>query len=139
MDSHIICRRLAQLAGFLQELEQLTAGVDEQSYAQNLQVRRAVERQLQLIVECATDANAMTLKHLKQAPASDYFNTFINLAECGVLPEDFALQLAASTGLRNILVHEYQRVDDRIVYQSISKTLLGYRRYLRLMIEYLDC
>lgn len=139
MDSQIICRRLAQLAGFLEELEQLTAGVDEESYTQNLQVRRSVERQLLLIVECARDANAMTLKHLKQAPASDYFHTFIHLAECGVLPQDFALQLAASADLRETLMHHYQRVDDRIVYQSIAKTLLSYRRYLRLMMEHLDC
>lgn len=53
-------------------------------------------------------------------PASDYFNSFIDVAECGVIDMDFAVGIAPSSGLRNRLVHEYEKINDEIVYSSID-------------------
>jgi len=52
---------------------------------------------------------------------------------------DFALTIAPSTGLRNILVHEYAKIDDTIVYHSIADTLKHYGRYVKEIAAYLDC
>jgi uncharacterized protein YutE (UPF0331/DUF86 family) len=54
----------------------------------------------------------------------------MDLADCGVLPPEFAAQIAPSTGLRNRLVHEYEEVDNKIVYSSIDKTIDMYGRYI---------
>ncbi|HHY59556.1 MAG TPA: DUF86 domain-containing protein [Clostridia bacterium] len=54
-----------------------------------------------------------------------------------MLPADFALEIAPSTGLRNVIVHEYQKIDDRLVYQAIHKTLKYYFQYLQLITDYL--
>jgi len=52
---------------------------------------------------------------------------------------DFALKIAPSTGLRNILVHEYEEIDDEIVYFSISTCLQFYLEYMELINRYLKC
>lgn len=135
----VLCNKLKGLLKYYQELEGLSHGVTQEIYLASLSTRRAIERQIQLIIESATDLNNMVLKHLNQATASDYFNSFLDLAELGVLDMDFAMSIAPSTGLRNILVHEYTKIDDTIVYHSISSVFSYYGKYLKIMADYLEC
>lgn len=139
VDNLVICKKLKQLASYYQELEQIAAGLTFDNYRKQIVTKRAIERDIQLIVECATDINNMILKQLSKGPAKDYFNSFIELADNQVIEMDFALKLAPSTGLRNILVHEYEKIDDRIVFKSITNVLTFYNKYLQVIAEYLGC
>ena len=135
----VICEKLKALANYYAELEELADGLTLKDYMSDFIRKRAIEREIQLIVECATDVNNMILKLLDRGPAKDYFNSFIELAESDVLDMDFALAIAPSTGLRNILVHEYQVIDDAVVFRSIGNVLRYYREYLSVLSAYLDC
>lgn len=139
VDNIVICRKLEKMLQYYRELEELTNSLTEHEYLNQLTIRRAVERVIQLIIECAIDINNMILKRLNKGPASDYFNSFIDLAENDIIETSFALEIAPSTGLRNILVHEYEKVDDVIVYHSIRKILSHYRHYLKAISERFDC
>lgn len=133
-----ICAKLNKVQNYYDELKSLSSiSLDE--YLGNSIYRRAVERTLQLIVESATDINNMLLKMLGQKGAVDYYNSFINLAEQDIIPMDFALKIAPSTGLRNILVHEYEEIDDKVVYNSINPCLQYYLEYMDLINRYLKC
>ncbi|HHY29812.1 MAG TPA: DUF86 domain-containing protein [Syntrophaceticus sp.] len=46
------------------------------------------------------------------------------------------MYFAPSTGERNIIVHEYEEIDDIIVYESISESLNLYWQYLESVFEY---
>lgn len=46
------------------------------------------------------------------------------------IDDDFALNIAPSAGLRNRLIHEYEKIDDSIVYKSIDKAILQYSEYM---------
>ena len=70
-------------------------------------------------------------------PANDYFNSFIELIELGVLTKNFANEIAPSTGLRNRLVHKYEEVNEKIVYKSIDKTISYYKKYVKDIYNYL--
>lgn len=90
-------------------------------------------------MECATDINNMLLKMNGQKGASDYFNSFINISELNIIPMDFALKIAPSTGLRNVLIHEYEEINDAIVYKSINNCLEHYLEYMKYISTYLEC
>lgn len=139
LDNAIICKKLGVLVKYYKEFQQLTGNLEVMDYINDVIRRRAVEREIQLIVECATDINNMILRKLKVGPAKDYFNSFIELGENNVLDMDFALKIAPSTGLRNILVHEYQEINDRIVFDSFSNVLLYYQQYIEKVSSYLGC
>ena len=94
---------------------------------------------MQLIVECATDINNMLLKMQGNKGATDYFNSFIDIAEQDIIPIEFALKIAPSTALRNILVHEYEEINNKVVYNSISTCLQYYLEYMDLINQYLKC
>ena len=137
-DSDRICAKLDKLYVYYEELKNIST-ISLEEYNHNMIYRRAIERTMQLIVECATDINNMLLKTHGQKGSADYFNSFIDIAESNIIPTNFALKIAPSTGLRNILVHEYEDINDEIVYRSIGPCLEYYLEYMNLINQYLKC
>ena len=43
------------------------------------------------------------------------------LGRAGILPADLATSLAGAVGLRNVLVHGYLDVDDRLVVDNLAQ------------------
>ncbi|NJD04144.1 MAG: DUF86 domain-containing protein [Ruminiclostridium sp.] len=138
-DNIIICKKLSVLLEYYKELKKVVKDISLENYSGQLLIKRTVEREIQLIVECATNINNMILKKLNKGPSKDYFNSFIDLAEDHVLELEFALKIAPSTGLRNILVHEYQKIDDEIVFRSIENVTKYYLEYIDIISRYLGC
>lgn len=54
------------------------------------------------------------------SPASNA-EAFRLLARAELLPDDLAATLAGAVGFRNVLVHGYAEVDDRLVLENLSK------------------
>jgi uncharacterized protein YutE (UPF0331/DUF86 family) len=95
----------------------------------------AVERILERIVLRAIDVNEHLIASLATGEEAKstrltYRDTFLKLADHGVYPRDFAERIARSAGLRNILVHEYNDVDHRIVHASIREALEQFTTYV---------
>jgi uncharacterized protein YutE (UPF0331/DUF86 family) len=56
----------------------------------------------------------------------------------GVYDADFAQRIARSAGLRNILVHEYNDIDHRILHQAIPDALDQYHAYINAVRAFLE-
>lgn len=137
IEVEIINEKLTALHVYYQELKELE-NITFEEYRNNNLYKRSIERLIQLVVETSTDINNMILKGLDKGPTVDYYSSFIELAEAQVIPMEFALQIAPSTGLRNVIVHEYQKVDDEIVFKSIKKTLEYYLKYIKLIHQFIN-
>jgi uncharacterized protein YutE (UPF0331/DUF86 family) len=103
----------------------------------------AVERLLERIVLRAIDVNEHLLSELatgreERITRLTYRQTFLGLADLGILPADFAERIAKSAGLRNILVHDSDDADRRIVHTSIRHCLVDYQRYIEAIDEFLE-
>lgn len=100
----------------------------------------AAERYLERIVTRAIDINRHCLAEIGKGNevTRTYEDTFLRLADLGVYPLDFAQQIAPSAGLRNMLVHEYDGIDSRIVYDSIKTALVQYIRYCDYLFAFLE-
>ena len=95
----------------------------------------AVERILERIVLRAVDVNEHIISSLatgaeEKATRLTYRETFLKLPDYRACSRDLAERIAPSAGLRNILVHEYNDVDHRIVHGSIRRTLEDYTEYV---------
>lgn len=95
----------------------------------------AVERLLERIVMRAIDINEHLPSELSTGEEAattrlTYRETFIRLTDLSVYPQEFAERIAASAGLRNILVHDSNDVDRSIVHRSIGACLQDYTRYI---------
>lgn len=133
----LLKEKLIKMETYLKELRELKPNTYEQ-YLADKTVKYAIERLFQLIIDLAMDINNMIIKLEGAYPAADYFNSFIDLIELKVLEKEFAYNIAPSTGIRNRLVHEYEKINDKIVYESIDKTNNYYLEYMKNILYYLD-
>ncbi|MFZ0256129.1 MAG: DUF86 domain-containing protein [Gammaproteobacteria bacterium] len=95
----------------------------------------AVERLLERIVMRAIDVNEHLITELATGQEENitrlaYRDTFLRLADLGAYDKSFAESICQSAGLRNILVHDYNDVDHRILHASIRTCLQDYHRYV---------
>lgn len=102
-----------------------------------------LERLLEKIIVRAIDINEHLLSELateKTKIPETYRETFLRLAEVGVYPEEFAMQISKSVGTRNILVHDYDddKTDYEKIYTSIADCLKQYHQYCEYVMTFLQ-
>ena len=129
--------KLAHMSEMLKWLEQtLAEGLE--SYLRSPRTQHATERELQTLIEAATDINLHILTSSGHAPPQDYHQSFLALArDTEAISVGLALKLAPSAGLRNRLVHEYGDVDSARVFDSIQDALSLYPQYITEIREYI--
>lgn len=137
VDKQVVQRKLKKLNQYLNELSTFR-NISWEEYIKNFQHQRAVERLIQLIVDVATDINAHAVVDAGKPSPRDSFDSFIQAAKLGMFPLDFAKKIAPSTGERNIIVHEYEQIDDGIVYDSINDTLVMYKQYYDYVLSFIE-
>ncbi|MBI5555955.1 MAG: DUF86 domain-containing protein [Elusimicrobia bacterium] len=133
----LVRRKLSRLHMYLKEL----APIAEKSfpeYKEGRYLKYTAERLIQLMVECAIDINNHVVVEMKKRPPEDYTVSFIKAAEVGLISRELADKLKGSAGMRNILVHEYMEIDDRIVYESIPLALKEYKEYIKQVDAFVD-
>ena len=131
--TNVIRRKLINLSEYIKELEPFLQYSYEQ-YISNYFIKRTGERLLQLIVENMVDINSILISEMNHAPSKDYYSSFEIIGKLGVIPMNFATELAPCTGMRNRLVHEYDKIQDKIVYDSIKKVI----EMVNMYIEYIN-
>lgn len=121
LDGDRILAKLDQLRGYLEELRPLVPPDLEANRAPG--VRRACERLLQISIEAAIGACGLLVAGLRLGLPAEEDDLVEKVATAGVVTEDVANRLRRMKGLRNILVHGYAWVDDRIVFETLRSDL----------------
>ena len=84
------------------------------------------------------DVNYHLITEGGQPPPSDYHASFLKLAELEIVDHEFARRIARCAGLRNRLVHEYEEIDPRKVFESLQAARDDIVTYVRSVESYLD-
>ncbi len=122
LDRERVLVRLDQLDGYLRELREVVPA-DFAAY-QRTEIKRACERLLQISIEAALDICHLLVSGLRLGIPAEETDLLDKLEKAQVLSGHLVSILKEIRGFRNILVHEYTRIDDKIVYE-IAKTRLG--------------
>ncbi len=122
VDRDRILAKLDELDGYLAELKQVVPNSFAE-YQESVASRRACERLLQISVECVLDICSLVVSGLRLGLPAEENDLIERLGRAGVLSSNLAELLGSMRGFRNLIVHEYGRVDDTIVY-SIATTRL---------------
>ena len=136
----LVQRKISLIQDELVKLRQFeTMTLDE--IATDFLKQNALERILEKIINRAIDINNHLIAELAKettSPPKDYHDTFLRLAELGLYPLEFAREIAKSVGTRNMLAHEYERVDEKAVYDSIGDCLKDYHAYGDYILKFLE-
>lgn len=128
LDRERVLGKLDLLQGYLTELRAILPR-DFEGY-RRVETRRACERLIQIAIEAAIDTCGLLVAGLRLGLPGEEDDLFEKIAAAGVVSEEMAGGLRRMKGLRNILVHEYARVDDRIVYETLRSGLPDLERFI---------
>lgn len=128
-DFAVVERRLRALTNALDDLRRLH-DIDAAGFRADPIARAAAERLLQVSVDLAVDVNAhLAAGVLGRAPATGR-ESFVAMAEAGILSTELADLLAPAAGLRNVLVHRYVDIDLQLVTRAVGDILDLMPRYV---------
>jgi uncharacterized protein YutE (UPF0331/DUF86 family) len=110
-------RNLEEIAARLEEVGPLTA----EHLARNFRDAWTVERGLQLGAETILDVGNHLLSAHFGVSAEDHETVITLLGRHGVLDEPLRQRLAGLGGFRNVLVHDYLRLDPALVAKNLAR------------------
>lgn len=129
VDRERVLAKMDDLDRYLGELRQVIPASFEAYQA--VVVRRACERIIQIAVEAVLDICSLFVAGLRLGLPGDEEDLLEKLGAAGVLRRETADIVKRMRGLRNILVHEYGRVNDRIVYETLTQRLGDFEVFKR--------
>ena len=122
LDRERVLARLDQMKSYLAELREIAPRSFEEY--QKIETRRACERLLQVVIAAVIDVCSLLVSGLRLGLPGEEDDLFEKLEHAGIISGPMRQRLREMKGFRNLLMHEYGRVDDRIVY-GIMQTRLG--------------
>ncbi|RLI16811.1 DUF86 domain-containing protein [Candidatus Bathyarchaeota archaeon] len=104
---------------------------------ENRIIRKSLYKEFQEIAEIISDIAAMVTKDNKKTVEDDYSN-IEKLCKALKLDKTLCSTLKRANGLRNVLIHEYNGINDDLAYESISEILPYLKLFANKIIEWLE-
>src|SRR3989338_7276525 len=83
------------------------------------------ERYLEKIIEASVDLAFLVVKYLKIQIPADISDTevFVALASENVISYELSEKMQNAKGMRNIIAHQYGKIDDEIIFEALSSEI----------------
>jgi uncharacterized protein YutE (UPF0331/DUF86 family) len=129
VDPDIIARRVLSLNEALLHLATKASDLTANMLAAEPMLQAAVERWLQIAIEACIDISYHVVAERGWTPPDTARNAFELLGAHGLIPLGLAVNLGRAAGMRNILVHDYARVDREILVVAVASALSDLRDF----------
>lgn len=137
VDRDLILRKLSDLETYLGQLASYH-GLDVEGYRSDWKTQRIVERTLHLAIETCMDVADHVVADRRLRVPETGAETFEVLAEAQIITTDLAASLGRMVGFRNILVHDYARLDPSIVVKALREDWRDLERFRLVVLRMLD-
>jgi len=135
VDKELVKEKLDAIDYYYRQFEELLRpGITE--IKKDFRTYYAIERLFILIVDEILDINLHFIKTLNFKTPDDLQSTFLILAENEVLPENFSKKIAPAVGLRNKLVHRYEKIDKELFLKTSKREKEDFKEYIKYILKY---
>jgi len=128
VDRDLVLRKLAEVDRYLGELAEYR-GLDLAAYTSDWKTQRIVERTIHLAIEACMDIADHIVADRRLPVPDTAAATFAVLAEAGILEPELGRALGRMVGFRDILVHDYARLDPVILLRVLKVDLADIERF----------
>ncbi len=118
----VLAARLERLREYFVILESVQV-YDIDRFVQDPFIHGTAERNLHLAIECLLDVGNHVISDRGYPKPENYADIFRILADHKVIPEHLFRELAGMAAFRNVLVHDYLRLDRKRVYVILVEKL----------------
>ncbi len=133
MRNGVVLRKLAELDRVLEELRSLTE-TDLARLEEDWRIRRAIERDLQVLVEIVIDVCQRLLSLAGRGPVSSAAEAIRGCVALGALSAEEPYRRMVQ--FRNLVVHRYEHVDPGILADIVRNRLGDFERFRAEVLAY---
>jgi len=127
----VIEKKMKIVGERVERLKQLSRKIRSFSeYRASQDAKDILERNLHVAIETCLDIAKIIISQESLKEPNDNKGVFTVLAEAGILSETSLMFLVPMAGIRNILVHGYDKIEDSLVYGVLKKHLDDFRTFL---------
>jgi uncharacterized protein YutE (UPF0331/DUF86 family) len=137
LDREVIEQHLLNMEEALSNLNRYR-GLSVEEFEQDLSLVWIAEKGLEILIQNVLDIGAHILASQIRNDWDDYGDIIIKLGKHGVIPKEFSERIQGMAGLRNILVHEYIRVDVAKIHGYLQDRLADFVDFMSHVQEYLE-
>ena len=109
----------------------------EEEFIENRILRKSLYKEFQEIVEIISDIAAMITKDFGKIVEDDSSN-IEKLCRAMKIDKTLCSALKRANGLRNVLIHEYNGIDNALAYNSINEILPSIKLFVNKVEEWLE-
>lgn len=131
-----IIAKLGRLDEYLDYLKDIQK-VNQKTFINDYHFHGLAERYLQLSIEILLDVGKMIILSEKLRRPEDNQDIFSVLDEKGIISPKLSSQLIGMASFRNILVHDYEKIDREIVYQKLQKNIVDFTDFKKEILRFL--
>lgn len=128
VDRDLLRRKLAELAEYVSQVSEYRDLTVERYHA-DWKTQRIVERTLQMAIETCLDVAGHALADRGLRAPSTYAEAFEILVQAGLMSRDLGRVIVEMTPFRNVIVHEYARIDAAVVVRILREHREDVRRF----------
>lgn len=126
-DGERILIKLDEMDGYMRELVSIAPDTYEEYLS--VEKKRACERLLQLTIECMIDICHVLVTGLRLGLPAEENDLFSKLTDGNIISLEMGNTLREMKGFRNILVHDYARIDDQLVYAAVKSRMSDFAAF----------
>jgi uncharacterized protein YutE (UPF0331/DUF86 family) len=136
VDKTLLLRKLAELEEYFVQIGEYS-NISADEYSKNWKTQRIVERTLQMMIEICVDIASHIVSDEGFRVPKSYADTFKVLYEKQIIATELFETMERMAKFRNILVHQYDKVDSEIVVNILNTHLGGFLLYKDAIIKLL--
>lgn len=134
-DRDILAERLARLEKLVEKLaRQSEIALDR--FIRDADQQDLAERRLQLAAQVCIDIAHYLLARDAEPVAERGQDPFVRLAHAEVIQAALAERMQGLVGFRNILVHDYLKIDPATVYEHLTGRLDDFRDFAKAVVRH---
>jgi len=137
VDKEVIRKKIQELNSYLREIEKFKA-ISWEDFSSSLSKQWMVSHGLQLSIQTSLDIGSHILAALGETQIEDYADIIDKLGEKEIIPPEFAKSIRGMAGLRNILVHEYAKLDLKKIYDILQNRLGDFYSFIEYINKFLE-
>jgi len=107
-------------------------------YKTDMRSRRFVERSLHIIIEAVIDVAQHIVSDENLREPANYRDTFLVLAENGIIKAEHLYTYEKMAAFRNLIVHYYEQIDDEVVFGIFKKNLKDFVLFVSEISQFLQ-
>lgn len=130
--------KMKELQKNLLLLKTVSIGITKENLKEDMIKYWGIERGLHISIECVMDIANIIISSIGIEKPDTYRETILELGKEKIIPLEFAKQVANMASFRNILVHDYMKIEEDIIIDVLKNRLEDFSRFIDFVNKWIN-